>query len=80
MQKKSQYIFDIQDKFLSTFVGILKRMKMQGVDRKTFVFFLFIVLKSNTVMVLFLDIAILNFKMYQQMEEKSQNTRVLISH
>ena len=75
MQKKSQYIFDIQDKFLSTFVGILK---MQGVDRKTF--FLFNVLKSDTVMVLFLDIAILNFKIYQQMEEKSQNTLGLISH
>ena len=77
VQKKSQYIFDIQDKFLSTFVGILK---MQGVDRKTFVFFLFNVLKSDTVMVLFLDIAILNFKMYQQMEEMSQNTLGLISH
>ena len=71
MQKYSQYIFDIQDKFLSTFVGI---MKMQGVDCKTFVFFLFNVLKRDTVMVLFLDIAILNFKMYQQMEEKPQNT------
>ena len=43
-------------------------------------FFLFNVLKSDTVMVLFLDIAILNFKMYQQMEEKSQNTLGLISH
>ena len=31
-------------------------------------------------MVLFLDIAILNFKMYQQMEEKPQNTLGLISH
>ena len=71
MQKYSQYIFDIQDKFLSTFVGI---MKMQGVDCKTFVFFLFNVLKRDTVMVLFLDIVILNFKMYQQMEEKPQNT------
>ena len=71
MQKNSQYIFDIQDKFLSTFVGILK---MQGVDCKTFVFFLFNVLKRDTVMVLFLYIAILNFKMYQQMEEKPQNT------
>ena len=30
--------------------------------------------KRDTVMVLFLDIAILNFKMYQQMEEKPQNT------
>ena len=29
-------------------------------------------------MVLFLDIAILKFKMYQQMEEKSQNTLGLI--
>ena len=38
VQKYSQYIFDIQDKFLSTFVGILK---MQGVDCKTFVFFSF---------------------------------------
>ena len=71
VQKNSQYIFDIQDTFLSTFVGILK---MQGVDCKTFVFFLFNVLKRDTVMVLFLDIAILNLKMYQQMEEKPQNT------
>ena len=70
MQKNSQYIFDIQDNFLSTFVGIVK---MQGVDCKTFGFF-FNVLKRDTVMVLFLDIAILNFKMYQQMEEKPQNT------
>ena len=38
MLKYSQYIFDIQDNFLSTFVGILK---MQGVDCKTFVFFSF---------------------------------------
>ena len=37
-------------------------------------FFLFNVLKRDNVMVLFLDIAILNFKMYQQMEEKPQNT------
>ena len=76
MQKKSQYIFDIQDKFLSTFMGILK---MQGVDCKTFVFS-FQRAKRDTVMVLFLDISILNFKMYQQMEEKPQNTLGLISH
>ena len=37
-------------------------------------FFSFKRAKKDTVMVLFLDIAILNFKMYQQMEEKPQNT------
>ena len=31
-------------------------------------------------MVLFLDVAILKFKMYQQMEEKPQNKLGLLSH